>query len=257
VESDRTPIPWGRFVAEGMIIVGSILLAFGIDAGWNLRQERALELGYVARIAADLRATQTEIDSNAAHYSTLLGHAGAALPILEGRSPIPDDTVGFLASVLQATRITAPIVARSAYDDLISTGNLRLITSDTVRLELSRFYGEVEIRLDPVDYSGDQMPFRNAVRSILPVDLQLLLREECFDSAPLECPVLGAPPGAGALASQLVDEPELIRMMTLSMQAKAVRIGFILDRAGFSGGFGVIDEEIEGLLALLAAEYPN
>jgi hypothetical protein len=248
-------IPWLRVLAEGVIIVGSILLAFGIDAGWDARQERELERSYIARIAADLRATQAGIDDNAVHYSRLLAHAGAALPILEGGATIPDDTLGFLSSVLQATRITSPIVARSAYDDLISTGNLRLIRSDTLRHELSRFYGEVEVRLDPVDYSGDQMPFRTAVRSIMPVDLQLLLREECFDYLPLECNELGIPQGAGAVAPQLVSEPGLVRMMTVSMQAKAVRIGFALDGAGFSGGFGVINDEIEDLLSLLAAEY--
>ena len=246
-------IPWPRVLAEAAIIVASILLAFAIDAGWDARQEHTLERGYVARIAADLRTTQTEIDDNAAHYTNLLAHARAALPILEGRVAVPPDTLGFLSSVLQGTRITTPIVARSAYEDLISTGNLRLIRSDTLRHELSRFYGEVEMRLDPVDYSGDQMPFRTTVRSILPADLQLLLREKCFP--PLECNGLDMPSGAGAVASQLVAEPALTRMMAISMQAKAVRIGFVLDRAGFSGGFGVINDEIEGLLALLAAEY--
>ena len=45
-------IPWLRILIEGVVIVGSILLAFGIDAAWTERQERAEE----RRLLVDLRA---------------------------------------------------------------------------------------------------------------------------------------------------------------------------------------------------------
>jgi hypothetical protein len=35
----KPSIPWLRVLIEGVVIVGSILLAFGIDAWWNERQE--------------------------------------------------------------------------------------------------------------------------------------------------------------------------------------------------------------------------
>ncbi len=47
-------IPWPRILVEGVVIVGSILLAFGIDAWWDGVQERALELEYAERLRADL-----------------------------------------------------------------------------------------------------------------------------------------------------------------------------------------------------------
>ena len=40
--------PWQRVLIEGALIVGSILLAFGIQAGWDERNER--------------RAVQTAVD---------------------------------------------------------------------------------------------------------------------------------------------------------------------------------------------------
>ena len=248
-------VPWARVLAEGFVIVGSILLAFGIDAWWDGQKEAELEQGYAARIAADLRETRTEIDQNAQHYASLLGHGQAVLPILDGTEAIPEDALGFLASVLQASRITAPVVARGAYDDLISTGNLRLLQSDTLRHELSRFYGNVEVRLDPVDYSGDQKPYRTVVRGIIPTELQILIRERCLDAEPLHCDDGPVPSGAAEVAEVFVSEPGLVRKLTISMQAKAVRIGFLLDRAGFSGGFGVVSAEIDDLLTLLDVEY--
>lgn len=248
-------VPWSRALLEGGVIVGSILLAFALDAWWDARGEAEAERAYVSRIEADLHETRASIEQNAEHYAVLIRHAEAVAPILAGVEPLPDDTLGFLASVLQASRITAPIVARSAYDDLVSTGNLRLIRSDTLRYELSRFYGRVEVRIDPVDYSGDQAPYRAAVRSIIPVDVQLLLRDRCFESEPLSCAAGANPSGLDMIARQLISEPGLVRMLTFATQAKAVRVGFVLDRAGFSGGFGVVTEAIDALLGLLGEEY--
>jgi hypothetical protein len=42
-------IPWLRVFVEGVVIVGSILLAFGIDAWWEERQEGVEELLKVLR----------------------------------------------------------------------------------------------------------------------------------------------------------------------------------------------------------------
>ncbi len=39
----KPQIPWLRVFVEGVVIVGSILLAFGLQAWWEGRQERAEE----------------------------------------------------------------------------------------------------------------------------------------------------------------------------------------------------------------------
>ncbi len=41
----KPQIPWLRVFVEGVVIVGSILLAFGSEAWWDESQERALEHG--------------------------------------------------------------------------------------------------------------------------------------------------------------------------------------------------------------------
>ena len=130
-------IPWPRILVEGVVIVGSILLAFGIEAWWDGRQERSSERDYLGRILTDLTETRENIVSRSGHYQMLVEHGEAVLPIVSGEQPIPRDTLGFLASVLQVTRMVEPVVARGAYDDLISTGNLRVIRNGFgVRTEL-------------------------------------------------------------------------------------------------------------------------
>jgi hypothetical protein len=246
-------IPWLRVVVEGAVIVGSILLAFAIDTAWEGRQERRSEQEYITRIIADLEETRDQVLENAVHYESLLDHGTAILPILTGAAAVPADTLGFLASVLQASRITDPVVARGAYDDLISTGNLRLVRSELLRAALSRFYANVENQLNPVDFSRDQAAYRETVRSILPADLQMAIRRWCLDADPLTCGEDASPYRIGAVTRAVLAEPGLDRKLNFSMQAMSIRLGFVLDREGFSGGFGVVVEGIDELLALLGA----
>jgi hypothetical protein len=47
-------VPWKRILVEGAAVVASILLAFGIDAGWDASRERADELSVVAALQAEM-----------------------------------------------------------------------------------------------------------------------------------------------------------------------------------------------------------
>ena len=50
----KPQIPWLRVFVEGVVIVGSILLAFGIDAWWEGRQEREREATYLSALVAEV-----------------------------------------------------------------------------------------------------------------------------------------------------------------------------------------------------------
>lgn len=47
-------IPWPRVLIEGVVIVGSILLAFGIDAWWDAREDRGDERAHLLALDSDL-----------------------------------------------------------------------------------------------------------------------------------------------------------------------------------------------------------
>jgi len=47
-------IPWKRLATESVIIVGSILLAFAIDAWWDERQEQRAQVERLRRVAAEV-----------------------------------------------------------------------------------------------------------------------------------------------------------------------------------------------------------
>ena len=61
----KPQISWLRVFVEGVVIVGSILLAFGIDAWWEGRQERDEEVQVLLAIQEDIelnRKTKHSID---------------------------------------------------------------------------------------------------------------------------------------------------------------------------------------------------
>jgi hypothetical protein len=54
-------IPWARVLVEGVVIVASILLAFGIDAWWSERQERIEERDILTGLKADFVANRAAL----------------------------------------------------------------------------------------------------------------------------------------------------------------------------------------------------
>lgn len=59
----RARIPWARILAEGVVIVVSILLAFGIDAWWDGRRDRAQSEALLRALLEDFRAAEVQLDT--------------------------------------------------------------------------------------------------------------------------------------------------------------------------------------------------
>jgi hypothetical protein len=136
-------------VVEGLVIVASILLAFGIDAWWGERQAGLDEKESIAQLATDFRA-------NAARLETIRNVHEAAL----------DAAYEFLARAgvggqSQSSATTAELVYISlrawTYDpvlgginSLIQSGSLGLLRKDSLRVAVAGWPDIVE------DLSGDE-----------------------------------------------------------------------------------------------------
>ena len=80
----RTSIPWPRVIVEGAVIVVSILLAFGIDAWWEGRQERAEEGRYIAALLDEAYGAANELEIDRQARVGRLAAAPASAPIRVG-----------------------------------------------------------------------------------------------------------------------------------------------------------------------------
>ena len=59
--TETQSIAWKRLAIEATVIVGSILLAFAIDAWWEERGERQAEVVLLERLRADFTEIQTAL----------------------------------------------------------------------------------------------------------------------------------------------------------------------------------------------------
>ena len=93
-------IGWSRLVAEGAVIVVSILLAFAVDAWWDSRQERAREDAYLRELVVDLEGT---FANNAAFSQRAESIDWAAARLVQSyyeATPPQPDSVAYWLSLL-------------------------------------------------------------------------------------------------------------------------------------------------------------
>ena len=125
-------IPWFRILVEGVVIVGSILLAFGIDAWWDGRRERqeereALE-GLERDFSVNLRAARTSIMSLRADNRAL----AALEDILDAQlASVSSDSALLFARAMNGYRTFDP--QDGTLDALLASGRLGVLRDGELR----------------------------------------------------------------------------------------------------------------------------
>jgi len=166
---------------ETVVVVLGVLIALSLDDYWTDRQERALELQYVDRIIADVHADIEYVDNTIRDlWIRKLQILDTIAPVVRGNEPIPEDIELFLRNVAlggiggaSSTRW----VTSTTFDDLRSTGNLRLIRDAELRRKIARYYDDFDTLYGRA--RDRQSGYANYVHSLLPAEL----REDMSSSA--------------------------------------------------------------------------
>jgi hypothetical protein len=136
-------IRWKRALIEGAVIVGSILLAFGIDAWWGERDEASRRTAVIEGLRSDFAAARVDLDRVTAFHlegrqaAETLMQIGADGPLAEASSPRVDSLFAGLAGTAS---FDPPLGTLEA---LISSGDLDLLDDPGLAGELTLFQGEV------------------------------------------------------------------------------------------------------------------
>ena len=135
-------IPWVRILVEGAVIVGSILLAFAIDAAWDARNDRVEEAEKLRRLEAEFRANYVEFAEDVDLGDLFHLEVTALLALLESeadgtRIVAPDSLV---SSLLFAT-IWEPEAA--VYGGLVTSGRIRLLRNRELIEAMARWESRV------------------------------------------------------------------------------------------------------------------
>ncbi len=138
----RSGLRW--LFIETLVIVLGVLLALGLDDIWTARQERGLELQYLRRVKADVGVDIDYIDQVIREgLSTKFQALAAIAPIVRGQEPVPENVEWFLRNVALGGLLGASSthwIRDTTFEDLKSTGNLRLIRNVDMRQKISRYY---------------------------------------------------------------------------------------------------------------------
>jgi len=145
-------IAWPRIFAEAVAIVASILLAFWIDAWWEDIAERALEQEYLSALIDDFGATRESLANYIGFSTRVLDSADQILAIAAtpDSEPVPDS---FSKTLGDAYGIQRPSPITSTYQDMVNSGNLRLIEDRDLRLAMA----ELMELLDEIDFYSNSI----------------------------------------------------------------------------------------------------
>jgi hypothetical protein len=141
--SSKWSVPWFRIVTEGVVIVFSILLAFGIDAWWDGRRDRGFERDALEVLALDLSAAIEHLSGfreGANETATASVNAYAALSV----TPMELERDSVWALLMRAYARTTVRLPRAGYTDLLTTGTLGLVRDREVRDAIIQFYESAE-----------------------------------------------------------------------------------------------------------------
>lgn len=137
-------IPWRRVLIEGVVIVGSILLAFAIDAWWDGRTKAGDTL-------LALRAVEAELVENLAYFESAeaiyrdAAQAGGALLRLTGPEPsvVDGERLSFLIGEMWRRPDLDP-PSKGASATLVASGTIVRVRSRELRQELALWPAYIE-----------------------------------------------------------------------------------------------------------------
>jgi len=147
-----TKINWPQAFAEVGLLALGVALALLADSAWDRRQERAEERGYLQALQLDFEASRTQFQHTLDGNRQTLEHDLRLLELLAGQpGSVSSDTLSGLVERAFWWLEFEPVLA--TYSDMVNSGDLRLIQSDTLRLEIAKFETYVDM-LDKVSEEG-------------------------------------------------------------------------------------------------------
>jgi len=146
-------INWPRTLTEGVAILASILLAFWIDAWWDGREEDELSQSYLLGLREDFTQVESELSKHLNFIAGVMGNARKVLTIASGpdSEPFSDSFSEIMGSTYL---ISWPNTATPTYQDMINSGNLRLVRNPTLRMkmaELTSLLREIDKQKDVIN----------------------------------------------------------------------------------------------------------
>lgn len=176
----RSPLRFLRILVEIPIIVFSIYIAFVVDEWSKEKAEVAQEVSYLHQLLEETKINAQELKADQDDRRKQVMLLDKLLETAIRR--VDPDTLVMAIDQLLNVRIYSPTDV--VYQDLVSSGNLRLITSDSLRHEMLKY--RQKLARAPVAEQSDIDLIENRIEPYLVSKQVLSLLETHYDTKSIE-----------------------------------------------------------------------
>lgn len=132
-------IPWARVLAEGAVIVVSILMAFGIDAWWTGHQSRLDERGLLEELRTTLGEDFESVAQEADTMTAVRGRLVSFIEMLESGVTMDSAEREYQDAFYGLHRFVVITVHYGPYETLKGRG-LHLVSDPKLRIQLTSLF---------------------------------------------------------------------------------------------------------------------
>jgi len=178
---------WLVVAVEMLVVVVGILLAFQVDRWWEQQGERVQEVEYVARLANDIESDIPIIQQAIELAKLRKEMADLLMRVAEKPTTAYENPIRFIVAVHQAAFTYSPNLTNHTFDDLRSTGNLRLLRDPEIKKALFNYYDfdQDQNQYRPLQFLSEQRHFELAA-GILSYDQARLVQDTWYVVSPGE-----------------------------------------------------------------------
>ena len=155
---------WSSVVIEIIVVIVGLLLAFQLDEWVELRGERVQEAEYIERLIEDFEDDIPAIQFAIELADMRLRLADLLMDVSNDPTAATARPIEFLGAVSQAAFTYTPSLTSHTFEDLRSTGNMRLLLNQEIKDGLYDYYGydENQLQYRPLQFSVEHRHFELA-----------------------------------------------------------------------------------------------
>ncbi len=168
---------WTAVAIDFVIVVVGVFV--GIQAAnWNeVRANESRARAYLERIHSDLEADLSGYQNRISFWNAVSRYGRTGLDYADTRRTLGRTQWELLLAYFQASQVAEFWTTSTTYDELRGAGELKLVSNLDLRNALARYYTEAG---NPA--LTERPVYRERVRGIIPIDIQLYIWTECYTS---------------------------------------------------------------------------
>jgi len=170
---------WTAVALEFVIVIAGVVIGFQVTAWNQTREGEARGRGYLERIEADLTADLASYDDRMAFWATVSDYGLRAISATheEDRIAGVEQDWPIVLAFFQASQVSEFNAIQTTYTEITSVGELGLIDNLDLREGLAKYYSLTG------NFTLTERPaYRETVRGIIPIQLQLYIWENCWSA---------------------------------------------------------------------------